>query len=152
MLGEALDEAAEFGSKSKWLVAILGDRPFVSPFSIGRLSGYILVMVGNLASAADRSTHSSWLRSFVAVLCITLLLFGGMLSVTHSHAANGGSHPDCGLCLVAHAAIHTGAPAPEISVVQVFTPVEASPKSPDLPSVSLQPLFSRPPPADLNRA
>jgi hypothetical protein len=29
VLGEALDEAAEFGSKSKWLVAILADRPFV---------------------------------------------------------------------------------------------------------------------------
>jgi len=86
------------------------------------------------------------------VLCISVVLLGGMVSVTHSHRALGKSHPDCGLCLVAHTAIQAGTPAPQIFVVRVFTRVEASPQAPDLPSIALDPLFSRPPPADLTRA
>ena len=96
--------------------------------------------------------NRSWLRVSVAVLCISLMLLGGMLSVTHSHQRVGVSHPDCGLCVVAHSAIETGTPAPQVFVFQVFTRVDAAPESPILPSIELDPLFSRPPPADLNRA
>jgi hypothetical protein len=109
-------------------------------------------MLGELARPTNRPVHGSWLRSFVAVLCISLVLVGGMLSVTHSHKARGESHPDCGLCVVAHTAIQTGTPAPQVVVIQVFTRIEVSPQTPDLPSISIDPLFSRPPPSDLNRA
>jgi hypothetical protein len=109
-------------------------------------------MLGELASQPNRSNRQTWFRLFVAVLCISLVMLGGMLSVTHSHKALGKSHPDCGLCLVAHTAIQTGTPAPQIFVVQVFTRIEVAPETPDLPSISPDPLFSRPPPADLTRA
>lgn len=123
--------------------------------SLCRGSDYSRCMLGELARRTKRPSRAicgSWLKSLVAVVCISLVMLGGMLSVTHSHKAMGPSHPDCGLCLVAHTAIHTGTPAPEIVVVKVFTRVEVAPEIPDLPSISLEPLFSRPPPADLNRA
>jgi len=81
-----------------------------------------------------------------------MVLLGGMLSVTHSHTLLGKSHPDCGLCLVAHTAIQTGTPAPQIFVAQVFSRLSLTPETPDLPSISIDPLFSRPPPAALTLA
>lgn len=109
-------------------------------------------MVGESARQTNRPVHGPWLRSFVAVLCISLVVLGGVLSVAHSHNGSGESHPDCGLCVVAHTAIQSGTPAPQAVVVQVFIRVEVSPQTRDVPSISIDPLFSRPPPADLNRA
>jgi len=114
--------------------------------------GYIQGIMAELATSANGRVGRSWLRPLVALLCISVVLLGGMLSVTHSHKALGKSHPDCGLCLVAHTAIQAGTPAPQIFVIQVFTRVELAPETPDVPSISRDPLFSRPPPADLTRA
>ncbi|MGC2619576.1 MAG: hypothetical protein WA414_11085 [Acidobacteriaceae bacterium] len=37
----------------------------------------------------------------LAILCIALVLFTGILQVTHSHP-NGHIDPDCSLCMTAH--------------------------------------------------
>ena len=87
----------------------------------------------------------------MAVLCVALILLGGMLSATHTHGRSSVAHADCGLCVVAHTAVQTGTPAPQIFVFQVFTRVGVAPEISVVPAIALDPLFSRPPPADLNR-
>jgi hypothetical protein len=109
-------------------------------------------MLGELAPSRNSVTHRSWLRVSVAVLCISLILLGGLLFATHTHQQEAAAHPDCVLCVVAHTAIQIGAPAPQIFVIQVVTRLDASPEAPALPSIAQDPLFSRPPPADLTRA
>jgi hypothetical protein len=94
-------------------------------------------------------TRSPW-RLFLGVLCISLILVAGTLSVTHTHA-DGRVHSDCGLCVTAHAAIHVSAPPTQILISQVFIEIEASRPVARPQSASHFALFSRPPPADSNR-
>jgi hypothetical protein len=85
------------------------------------------------------------------VLCVSLILLFGTLSVTHSHV-DGKVHSDCGLCVTAHAAVHMSAPPPQIFIAQVFTGLEAVRPVARPQSVPQFALFSRPPPADANRS
>jgi hypothetical protein len=94
--------------------------------------------------------RSLW-RLFLGVLCISLILVAGTLSVTHTHA-DGRVHSDCGLCVTAHSAIYVSAPPPQIFVSQVFIEIEASRPVARPQSAPQFALFSRPPPADSNRS
>ena len=88
----------------------------------------------------------------MGVLCISLVMLGGVLSAAHTHSAGDVSHLDCGLCITAHMAVQAAAPAPQILLLQVFAAVEAS-RPVDRPQFIPQfALYSRPPPADLNRS
>jgi hypothetical protein len=96
-------------------------------------------------------TRSPW-RVLLGVLCIALIMVGGIISATHSHSRGEASHQDCGLCVTAHMAVQVAVTVTQVCVAQVFTRVEAS--SP-IASPQFTPqfaLFSRPPPADLNRS
>jgi hypothetical protein len=39
---------------------------------------------------------------YLALLCALLVIFAGLIQVTHSHGADTLSHPDCALCVSAH--------------------------------------------------
>jgi hypothetical protein len=94
---------------------------------------------------------SPW-RVLLGVLCISLVMLGGILSVTHSHSHSEVSHQDCGLCVTAHMAVQVAVSVTHVFVSEVFTRIEASQP---LASHDFTPqfaLFSRPPPADLNRS
>ena len=95
--------------------------------------------------------HASW-RALLSVLCISLIVLGGILSVTHTHSKTETSHQDCGLCVTAHMAVQVAVVVTQVTTSQVFTRVETS--SPVArPQVTPQfALFSRPPPADSNRS
>lgn len=70
---------------------------------------------------AERGVHgwrgSGW-KPILAILCIALVLFTGILQVTHSHP-NGHIDPDCSLCITAHHAVQV--------VVVVTAEVSAQP-------------------------
>ena len=85
------------------------------------------------------------------MLCISLILVVGTLSVTHSHV-DGKVHSECSLCVTAHTAVHNAAPPPQIFLSQVFTELEASGPVARPQSAPQFALFSRPPPADANRS
>lgn len=53
----------------------------------------------NVVTAKRGPRHS--LITLLGILCISLVLFTGILSVTHHHA-NGHIDPDCALCMTAH--------------------------------------------------
>jgi len=60
---------------------------------------------------AARGPRRLWVGRFAALLgvvCIALLLFTGILQVTHHHA-DGRIDPDCSLCMTAHQAIQVAA-------------------------------------------
>jgi hypothetical protein len=90
--------------------------------------------------------RSPW-RLLLGVLCISLIVLGGTLSVTHTHAREDVSHADCGLCVAAHMAVDVAAVPAELFVFHVFTEVEAPRPVTRLPFVPEFALFSRPPPA-----
>jgi hypothetical protein len=90
-------------------------------------------------------------RLLLGVLCVSLILLFGTLSVTHSHV-DGKVHSDCSLCVTAHATVHTSTPPPQIFIVQVFTELEAARSVARPQSAPQFALFSRPPPADANRS
>jgi hypothetical protein len=95
--------------------------------------------------------RSPW-RVLLSVLCVSLVMVGGIVSVTHTHSQGENSHQDCGLCVTAHMAVQVAVSVTHVFVSQVFTRVEASRP---LASHDFSPqfaLFSRPPPADLDRS
>jgi len=108
---------------------------------------YICAMLSKYTTPHMRSP---W-RLLLGVLCISLILVVGTLSVTHSHV-DGKVHSDCSLCVTAHAAVHNAAPPPQIFLSQVFTEFEASGPVARPQSAPQFALFSRPPPADANRS
>lgn len=87
------------------------------------------------------------LSSLLAVLCISLLMLGGIVSATHSHSQNEVCHQDCGLCVTAHMAIQVAVTVTQVCVAQVFTRVEASHPVVTHDFAPQFALFSRPPPA-----
>jgi hypothetical protein len=102
---------------------------------------------------ATSRRQSSW-RVLLSVLCISLIVLGGIISVTHTHSKTETetSHQDCGLCVTAHMAVQVAVVVTQVTTSQVFTRVETS--SPVArPQVTPQfALFSRPPPADSDRS
>jgi hypothetical protein len=95
-------------------------------------------------------TRPPW-RLLLGVLCISLILVAGILSVTHTHS-DGRVHSDCGLCVTAHASVHVSAPPPQILISHVYIEIEASRPVARPQSAPQFALFSRPPPADSNRS
>jgi hypothetical protein len=53
------------------------------------------------AGREGRGLRGSGWKPILAILCIALVLFTGILQVTHSHP-NGHIDPDCSLCMSAH--------------------------------------------------
>ena len=105
-------------------------------------------MLGEFTTSHKRS---SW-RVLLSVLCISLIMLGGVLSATHTHSQGEISHQDCGLCVSAHMAIQVAVSVTQVFVSQVFTRIEtASPvaRPQFIPQFAL---FSRPPPACLDRS
>jgi hypothetical protein len=58
-------------------------------------------------AVAMRGTRLSWV-SILGILCIALVLFVGVVHVTHFHT-NGQVDPDCALCVTAHQAVRVAA-------------------------------------------
>jgi hypothetical protein len=95
--------------------------------------------------------RSPW-RVLLGVLCIALVLVGGILAATHTHAKEDVSHQDCSLCVTAHMTAQVAVSVTQVLIAQVFTRIEAS-RPVDQPQFIPQfALYSRPPPADLNRS
>jgi len=105
-------------------------------------------MLGKFTTSHMRS---SW-RVLLSVLCISLIMLGGVLSATHTHSQGEISHQDCGLCVTAHMAIQVAVSVTQVCVAQVFTRVEASQPVARTQFIPQFALFSRPPPADWNRS
>lgn len=95
--------------------------------------------------------RSPW-RLLLGLLCITLVLFGSFLSVTHSHPEGSGGS-DCGLCSTAHLTVEVGHSIGLIPVKLLFTRFDAAVVLPR-PRALLSnfALFTRPPPADSSLA
>src|ERR1035437_11859 len=104
-----------------------------------------------LATYTTSHMRSPW-RLLLGVLCISLVMLGGFLSATHAHAQGDVAHQDCGLCVTAHMVVQAAAPAPQILLVQIIAAVEASRPVARLQFIPQFALYSRPPPADLNRS
>jgi hypothetical protein len=105
-------------------------------------------MVGKYTTSQMRSP---W-RVLLGVLCIALVMVGGIVSVTHTHSQQETSHQDCGLCVTAHMAVQVAVTVTQVCVAQVFTRVEQSRPVARQDFTSEFALFSRPPPAGLNRS
>jgi hypothetical protein len=88
----------------------------------------------------------SW-RTFLAAVCVLLVVVFGVVQVAHTHSDGAASHADCGLCAAAHISVQvTYAPA-AAPPVAVFTAVEFVPAVVLPPTISTFALFTRPPPA-----
>ena len=92
------------------------------------------------------SMRSRW-RILLGVLCISLIMVGGVVAATHTHSQREIAHQDCGLCVTAHMAVQVAVTVTHVSVAQVFSPVEASRPVASHDFIPQFALFSRPPPA-----
>ena len=90
--------------------------------------------------------RSPW-RFLLSVLCIALIMVGGVVSATHTHSNREINHQDCSLCVTAHMAVQIAVTVTQVCVAQVFTRVEASRPIASHDFIPQFALFSRPPPA-----
>jgi hypothetical protein len=98
-------------------------------------------------SLLGRTSNSGRLRAAVAVLCVLLVMFAGVVQVTHAHIDRTANHANCSLCVAAHLALgvaHSPVPAP---VASMASAVELAFSRSGLRSLSVFALFTRPPPA-----
>jgi hypothetical protein len=100
-------------------------------------------MLGKTTTSHMRSPG----RVLLGVLCIALVMIGGIVSVTHTHSQRETTHQDCGLCVTAHMAVQIAVTVTQVCVAQVFTRVEASRPVAAHDFTPQFALFSRPPPA-----
>ncbi len=84
-------------------------------------------------------------RTIVGVVCVLLILFGAAAHVTHTHGLSSDPHPDCSLCMVAHAAASPPAPFVLPQVTEHVTSVVLLPETAPLEEPEV-PFYSRPPP------
>jgi hypothetical protein len=85
-------------------------------------------------------------RTFVGVACLLLILFGAAAHVLHSHGLSSDPHPDCSICLVAHASISPPAPFVLPRVIGRATRIVLLPETAPLEAPEV-PFYSRPPPS-----
>jgi hypothetical protein len=87
------------------------------------------------------------LRVLLAMVCVLLVVFAGVVQAAHSHLGCADTHANCSLCAAAHVTVHfTEAQTPAVTA-SVVARVEALPAS-ELPNrLSAFPHFTRPPPA-----
>ena len=104
-----------------------------------------------LGKITTSQMRSPW-RVLLGILCIALIMVGGIVAVTHTHSQREINHQDCGLCVTAHMAVQVAVTVTQVCVAQVFTRVEASRPVASHDFTPQFALFSRPPPAGLNRA
>ena len=82
------------------------------------------------------------------LLCVALVFIGGTLQVTHTHALENLAHPDCAVCVVAHAGISPTVlvtlPAPQ----RYTTRIDVAPLAGGPRSFFTLTLHIRPPPVD----
>lgn len=83
----------------------------------------------------------------LGIICILLITFSTTIQAVHIHDVGGNAHPDCSLCLVAHAGVSSSAP---VVALVVFAPVDQVEVLPvERPRESFGFFFySRPPPAE----
>jgi hypothetical protein len=97
-------------------------------------------------ATAKRGLWHSWV-SLLGIVCIALLLYTGVLRLTHHHP-NGRIDPDCSLCMTAHAVAQV---VVVVAVRIVSRPVERCiAEVPCAPLTSQRFVFklaNRPPPA-----
>lgn len=80
------------------------------------------------------------------------MVVGGVVSASHTHSQREIAHQDCGLCVTAHMAVQVAVSVTQVWITQVFTRVEVSRPIARTQYVPLFVLFSRPPPAGLDRS
>jgi hypothetical protein len=85
-------------------------------------------------------------------LCLMLVMVGGVVAATHTHSQGEITHQDCGLCVTAHMAVQVAVTVTHVFVSQVFTRIEASCPVARPQFTPQFALFSRPPPAGLDRS
>jgi hypothetical protein len=97
-------------------------------------------------SASQCKSRSRGLRgSILGVICILLITFNTTIQAIHTHDVSGNAHPDCSLCMVAHAGVASSAPVVAPIVFAQVDKVEVSPaEHPRYFAVLF--FYSRPPP------
>jgi hypothetical protein len=96
---------------------------------------------------AGEATGGCGLQAAVALLCVLLVVFAGLVQVGHSHIGRAGIHADCSLCVAAHVTLQAAenpVPAPAAAVAAA---TERTVVLPGARSHSSFALFTRPPPA-----
>jgi hypothetical protein len=79
-------------------------------------------------------------------------MVGGLVAATHTHSQQEPTHQDCSLCVTAHMAVQVAVTVTQVCVAQVFTRIETSLPVASRNFIPQFALFSRPPPAGLNRS
>ncbi len=90
--------------------------------------------------------QSPW-RILLGLLCLGLILLGGTVAATHTHA-NGTVHADCSLCTTAHSTPHVTALPVHTAEAVVIERLAVALPPPRSQTLSRFALFTRPPPAD----
>jgi len=106
-------------------------------------SCYILGMLGKYTTSHMRTP---W-KVLLGVVCIALVMLGGVISATHVHSPREITHQECGLCVTAHMAVQITVSVTHVCVIHIFTNVEASRPVTRTQFIPQFALFSRPPPA-----
>jgi hypothetical protein len=83
---------------------------------------------------------------FLALVCVILVIFTGVVQVAHSHGSDTLSHPDCALCASAHNTVSPSAPVTLPAALTRIARIELA-----APAVAPRSLFTysfriRPPP------
>jgi hypothetical protein len=99
------------------------------------------------AKSLTEGRRSSTARLLFGIVCVLLVLLGGILAAVHSHPGLDAAHPDCTLCATAHvvaqvvAAPSLPAVAMLVETVQHLVPLAAA------RALSIFDLYTRPPPS-----
>jgi hypothetical protein len=99
----------------------------------------------DLFAKTDRT--SSLLRAAVAVLCALLVVFAGVVQVTHAHINSMAPHANCSLCVAAHITVHLAQSLAPASIAAAVTRVDVLQIHASAGALSTFALFTRPPPA-----
>ncbi len=127
--------------------------------SANHLALWVTLLIANIVTKASLSyirdmfrlkmtphMQSPW-RLLLGLLCLGLVLLGGTVAVTHTHA-NGTVHTDCGLCTTAHSTPHVTALPVHTAEAVVIERLAVALPPPRSQTLSRFALFTRPPPAD----
>jgi hypothetical protein len=82
----------------------------------------------------------------LALLCVVLVVFAGLIQVTHSHGGDSLSHPDCALCVSAHTTVSPSTPITAPAVLTHIARVEVAEPAAGPPCLFSDNFRIRPPP------
>ena len=117
----------------------------------GQAKGRIVVfcLLGILVLRLDMKQRLRNRRALLfGLLCIALVFIGGTLQVSHTHALENLAHPDCAVCVVAHAGISPTVLVTLPAPVHYATRIEIAPSAREPRSFFTLTLHIRPPPVD----